>query len=246
MIIQHQINDIHTPSGLMRTSVFRPVKEGKFPAIIFYSEIFQQTSPITRSAQTLASHGFVVLVPEIFHELNPLGTVLAYDDAGKDKGNADKFAKPLEQHDADTQAMCDFIQQQTFCTGKIGVMGVCIGGHLAFRATLNPQIGGAFCLYPTDIHSNTLPCETGNDSLGRSKDITCPLVLVFGKQDPHVSAEGRVLIQQTLSQNKCDFSWHEVNAQHAFMRDEGERYDAALALQMYKMAIDFFHDSLMS
>lgn len=244
MIIQHQVKDIQTPTGLMRTSVFRPVKEGKFPAIIFYSEIFQQTSPITRSAQMLASHGFVVLVPEIFHELNPLGTVLAYDDEGKDKGNADKFAKPLEQHDSDTQTMCDFIQKQPFCTGKIGGMGVCIGGHLAFRAALNKQIAGAFCLYPTDIHSNTLPCKAGNDSLTRSGEITCPMVMVFGKQDPHVSPEGRVLIHQTLSKNQCDFSWHEVNAQHAFMRDEGERYDGALALQMYKMAIDFFHDTL--
>ena len=244
MIIQHQVNDIQTDTGLMRTSVFRPVDEGKFPAIIFYSEIFQQTSPITRSAQILASHGFVVLVPEIFHELNPLGTVLAYDDAGKDKGNADKFIKPLEHHDSDTQAMVEFIQQHPYCTGKVGVMGLCIGGHLAFRAALNKQVAGAFCLYPTDVHSNTLPCEAGNDSLTRSGDIHCPMVLVFGKQDPHVSAEGRLLIHQTLSQKKCDFSWHEVNAQHAFMRDEGNRYDAALAMQIYKMAVDFFHDTL--
>jgi len=244
MIIQHHCNDIQTKTGLMRTSVFRPEKQGKYPAIIFYSEIFQQTSPITRSAQILASHGFVVLVPEIFHELNPLGTVLAYDDAGKDKGNSDKFAKPLEDHDCDTQAMVEFVQQQDYYSGKVGVMGVCIGGHLAFRAALNTQISGAFCLYPTDIHSNTLPCEEGNDSLSRSGDIHCPMILVFGKQDPHVSAEGRVLIHQTLSQNKCDFSWHEVNAQHAFMRDEGDRYDAAIALQMYNMAIDFFHETL--
>jgi carboxymethylenebutenolidase len=244
MIIQHHLNDIHTPTGLMRTSVFRPSKEGKYPAIIFYSEIFQQTSPITRSAQILASHGFVVLVPEIFHELNPFGTVLAYDDAGKNKGNADKFAKSLEDHDSDTQAMVEFVQQQTYCTSKVAVMGVCIGGHLAFRAALHNQVSGAFCLYPTDVHSNTLPCEKGNDSLTRSVDIRCPMVLVFGKQDPHVSAEGRGLIYHTLSQNKCDFSWHEVNAQHAFMRDEGDRYDAALAIQMYKMAIDFFHETV--
>ncbi|MEO9946193.1 MAG: dienelactone hydrolase family protein [Paraglaciecola sp.] len=244
MIIQRHTQDINTATGVMRTSVFRPVAEGQFPTIIFYSEIFQETSPITRSAQILASHGFVVLVPEIFHELNPIGTVLAYDDAGKDKGNADKFTKPLEDHDSDTQAMVEFTDQQAYCSNKVGVMGVCIGGHLAFRAALNNQIGAAFCLYPTDIHSNTLPCTEGNDSLTRSGDIKCPMVLVFGKQDPHVSAEGRVLIHQTLSQQASNFSWHEVNAQHAFMRDEGDRYDGALALQMYKMAIDFFHENL--
>ena len=90
MIIQHHSHDIDTPTGLMRTSIYRPAVEGQFPCIIFYSEIFQETAPIARSAAMLAGHGFIVLVPEVFHELNPLGTVLAYDDEGKDKENCDK------------------------------------------------------------------------------------------------------------------------------------------------------------
>lgn len=240
MLVIQETQDIVTPSGPMRTYIYRPEAQGQFPSIIFYSEIFQQTAPIARAANILASHGFVVLVPEVFHELNPIGTVLAYDESGKDKGNADKFTKPLEHHDSDTQALVDFALQQTYCTGKIGSMGVCIGGHLAYRAALNPTILGAFCLYPTDIHSNTLPCAYGNDSLSRSGDIQGELVLVFGKQDPHVSAEGRVLIHQRLMALNRNVTWLEVNAQHAFMRDEGERYDAALALQMYLQAVAFF------
>jgi carboxymethylenebutenolidase len=244
MLIQKHTQDLNTPTGTMRTSVYRPTDDKAYPAIIFYSEIFQETTPITRSAQILAGHGFVVLVPEVFHELNPIGTVLAYDDAGKDKGNADKFTKPLEDHDSDTQAMLDFLYEQDFCNNQVGAMGVCIGGHLAFRAALNTQIKGAFCLYPTDIHSNTLPCIEGKDSLTLAHTIACPLVMVFGKQDPHVSAAGRTLIHQTLAEHEVDFEWHEVNAQHAFMRDQGDRYDAALALKMYRHAVDFFSQHL--
>jgi carboxymethylenebutenolidase len=228
----------------MRTSVFRPVEEGKYSTVIFYSEIFQQTAPITRSAQIMAGHGFVVLVPEVFHELNPIGTVLAYDDAGKDKGNADKFTKILEQHDSDTQAMIDFVGTQDYCNNHVGTMGVCIGGHLAFRAAINSDIKAAFCLYPTDIHSNTLPCTRNNDSLSRCGDIKGELFMVFGKQDPHVSSEGRDLIRQNMHSAGLNFSWHETNAEHAFMRDEGERYDAALALQCYKMAVELFQRKL--
>ncbi|MBQ4890578.1 dienelactone hydrolase [Shewanella sp. UCD-FRSSP16_17] len=240
MIITKEVHDIDTPTGVMRTYVYRPDVAGQFSTIIFYSEIFQQTAPIARSAAILAGHGFVVLVPEVFHELNPIGTVLDYDDIGKDKGNADKFAKPLEHHDSDTQAMVDFARSQAYCTSKVAAMGVCIGGHLAYRAALNADISGAFCLYPTDIHSNTLPCEALNDSLTRTGDIAGEVALVFGKQDPHVSSEGRKLIYQKLEQEGVSFSWQEVNAQHAFMRDEGERYDAALALQMYLQAVAFF------
>ncbi|MGJ8690909.1 MAG: dienelactone hydrolase family protein [Thalassotalea sp.] len=244
MIIQKQTFDIETPTGTMRTYCYRPVVEGKFPTIIFYSEIFQQTAPIARSAAIMAGHGFVVLVPEVFHELNPIGTVLGYDDAGKDKGNNDKWAKPLEHHDSDTQALFDFVQQQDFCTGKLGAMGVCIGGHLAYRAALNNNIAAASCLYATDIHSNTLPCAQDNDSFTRTKDIKAELQMIWGKQDPHVPDEGRMKVHQNLIASGNTFTWHEFNAQHAFMRDEGDRYDPALALQVYAMAVSFFQRTL--
>ncbi|EWH09753.1 carboxymethylenebutenolidase [Catenovulum agarivorans DS-2] len=247
MIIQTEIVDLATPTGTMRTYVYRPQAEGAYPAIIYYSEIFQQTAPIARSAAIMAGHGFVVLVPEVFHELNPIGTVLAYDDEGKNKGNADKFAKPLESHDSDVVAMYEFLQQQTYCTGNVGAMGVCIGGHLAYRAAINPNIKAACCLYATDIHSGTLPSQPGGDSLTRTKEISGELMMIWGKQDPHVPDEGRFLIHQNLIDSKVHFSWHEFNAAHAFMRDEGlDRYDPELALTVYKMAVDLFRKTLLA
>lgn len=244
MIIQQQTFDIETPTGTMSTYCYRPQASGSYPTIIFYSEIFQQTAPIARSAAIMAGHGFVVLVPEVFHELNPIGTVLAYDDAGKNKGNEDKWAKPLEHHDSDTQALIDFAKNQDFCNGNFGAMGVCIGGHLAYRAALNKEIKAASCLYATDIHSNTLPCAEGNDSFTRTKDIKAELQMIWGKQDPHVPDEGRMKIHHNLIAGKNTFTWHEFNAQHAFMRDEGERYDPQLALKVYLMAVELFQRTL--
>lgn len=240
MIIESAVYDISTPTGTMRTKVFKPQEAGCFASIIFYSEIFQLTAPIERTAAIMAGHGFVVLVPEVFHELNPIGTVLGYDEQGKDKGNQDKWAKPLEHHDSDTQALVEFIEGQSFCNGKIGSMGVCIGGHLAYRAAINHKVLAASCLYATDIHSDTLPCAQGNDTFTRTKDIKAELQMIWGKQDPHVPDEGRMKIHLNLLTHNTAFTWHEFNAQHAFMRDEGERYDPALALQVYSMAVGLF------
>lgn len=244
MIIQKHDVDLNTPTGTMRCTVYRPQGDGKFPCIIFYSEIFQQTAPIARSAAMMAGHGFVVIVPEVFHELNPIGTVLGYDDQGKDKGNADKFTKPLESHDSDTVAILDFFAKAEYCTGQFGSMGVCLGGHLAYRAALNPRIQAIFCLYATDIHSNTIPCGEGNDSFTRTGEIQGEIVMVWGKQDPHVPTEGRQKIYQQLIDTNRLFSWHEFNAQHAFMRDEGDRYDPALALECYTKAVALFQRAL--
>lgn len=233
-----------TPHGDMRVVGYRPNKGSHYATIIFYSEIFQITAPIARSARIMAGLGFVVLVPEVFHELNPAGTVLGYDDEGKEKGNNDKWAKPLEQHDADTQALVDYVRSLPFCSGVIGAMGVCIGGHLAFRAALNSHVASAFCLYATDIHSDTLPCNAGNDTLSRAKAINGEVFLVFGKQDPHVPADGRQKLYTHFQNSGLNFQWLEVNAVHAFMRDEGDRYDSALALEMYIKARDFFNLTL--
>ena len=70
MLLKSDFIDLETPTGTMRTYVHKPTKPGKYPAILFYSEIFQQTGPIERAAKIIASHGYAVLVPEVFHELN--------------------------------------------------------------------------------------------------------------------------------------------------------------------------------
>lgn len=244
MLIQSHIVDLPTPSGIMRTYVHRPAGEGAYPAILFYSEIFQQTGPIERSAKIMAGHGYVVLVPEVFHELNPIGTVLAYDDAGRDKGNADKAAKAVTAYDADNAAMIAWLDQQAFCNGQIGAMGFCLGGHLAFRAALQPRVQATACFYATDLHSQVIPNPPGQHSMERLADIGGELLMIWGKQDPHIPAEGRARVYAQLSAAGLRFTWHEFNGQHAFMRDEGERYDPELALLGYQLALGLFRRAL--
>ncbi|MFC7419276.1 dienelactone hydrolase family protein [Iodobacter arcticus] len=240
MIIQTHIVDLATPTGIMRCYVHRPEGDRAYPTILLYSEIFQQTGPIERSARLMAGHGYAVVVPEIFHELNPIGTVLAYDQAGSDKGNSDKASKSVEGYDTDNQAMIAWLGDQPWCNGQLGAMGFCIGGHLAFRAALQSQVKATACFYPTDLHSNAIPNLPGQHSMDRLADISGELLMFWGKQDPHIPAAGRALVYQKLSEAELNFSWHEVNGQHAFMRDEGLRYDAQLAMRGYQLALDLF------
>src|SRR5947208_68204 len=116
MIIKDDIVvDVQTPTGPMRTFIFRPAAEGRYPAIAFYSEIFQVTGPIRRTAALLAGHGYVVAVPEVYHELEPAGTVLAYDQAGADRGNQHKYGKDLSSYDSDARALLDYLKTREDC-----------------------------------------------------------------------------------------------------------------------------------
>jgi hypothetical protein len=145
--------ELATPYGPMRTYIFRPAAAGKYPGIIFYSEIFQITGPIRRTAAMLAGHGYIVAVPEIYHEFEAAGTVLAYDQAGADRGNVLKTQKELASYDADARAVLDYLKARPDCTGRLGAMGICIGGHLAFRAAMNADVRGTVSVFmrPTFI-----------------------------------------------------------------------------------------------
>jgi carboxymethylenebutenolidase len=247
MLIKNQTTDLMTPTGPMRCYIYEPNEESlskKYPAIILYSEIFQQTSPIRRSAQIMAGHGFIVIVPEVFHELNPIGTVLGYDDEGRDKGNKDKITKYLEAHDSDCATIIEHLQSLPNYSGNCGAMGFCLGGGLAYRAAMNPAIKATSCFYGTDIHSGMTPSQLGNDSRTRTKEIKGAMQMVWGKQDPHIPPEGRAIVYSELTCAEVNFEWHELNGVHAFMRDEGERYDAELQLLGYQMAIGFFRKHL--
>jgi carboxymethylenebutenolidase len=244
LIKDNESIDLSTATGPMRTYIFRPAAPGKYPGIVLFSEIFQVTGPIRRTAALIASHGFIVAVPEIFHELEPLGSVIPYDTAGADRGNAHKIAKELSSYDGDARAVLDYLKSHPDCTGKLGAMGICIGGHLSFRAAMNPDVLAGVCFYATDIHKRSLGKGMNDNSLDRMKEIKGEMLMIWGRQDPHVSREGRALILNAMTDANINFTWHEFNAQHAFLRDEGHRYDPALAQICYGMVVELFKRKL--
>ena len=87
MTVTDSTVDLPTPSGPMRTYLYTPYEPGRparrLPGVLLYSEIFQQTAPVRRLAVQVASLGYRVAVPEVYHAHEPAGCVLGYDDAGK-------------------------------------------------------------------------------------------------------------------------------------------------------------------
>lgn len=239
-----EVVDLTTPWGPMRTTVFQPAAAGVYPGILLFSEIFQITGPIRRLAARFASAGHVVAVPEIYHEFEAPGSVLAYDPAGTERGNALKTTKELASYDADARAVLAFLQSHPRCTGVVGTAGFCIGGHLAFRAAMNPSVRAAACFYPTDIHKRSLGKGMNDDSLDRIPEIKGEVLLIFGRQDPHVPTEGRRKIYEALEAAGTLFQYHEYNAQHAFLRDEGPRWDPAAGQLAFDAALELFHRRL--
>ena len=122
----------------------------------------------------------------------------------------------------------------------MGAIGFCIGGHLALRAALDPRCRAAVCAYPTGVHSGNLGAEPDAGTLVRLSAISGELLLVFGNGDPHVPASARHMVRAALQASGVRHALLELPGEHAFMRDEGPRYDPEMADRVFGEAIALY------
>jgi len=253
MIITKSWHDVPTKLDAngrpIRIFIIAPVvpnyPHAKFPGVVCFSEIYQVTGPVERFAGQIASQGYVVACPSIYHEFEG-PEAIPYDVEGTDRGNKYKIEKEVEAYDEDATLSVDLLVSLKNCNGRIAATGMCLGGHLAFRAAFDPRILASVCFFATDIHSATLGKGKKDDSLERVRkgDLTGKgeLVMIFGKQDTHVPRAGRDLIRATLDNANVTVSFLEVQAQHAFIRDEQSkgRWDAALTRSLFGFMMEAF------
>ncbi|PNP51362.1 hypothetical protein THARTR1_08012 [Trichoderma harzianum] len=220
----------------------------RFPGVAVFSEIYQGK---------IAGQGYIVAAPSSYHDFTG-PEPLAYDVEGTDKGNAWKIEKTLASYDEDSYKTVDYLLSLPTCTGKIGTTGMCLGGHLALRAALDPRVSASVNYFATDVHSRTLgPYEAANTSeeapanshhtLDRLSEVKGEVAMIFGIKDTHVPDEGRDLIRKKLRNAGVVFSFYEFAwAQHAFIRDELSkgRYDPAITKICFEVLLELFGRAL--
>lgn len=241
MIIATEYVEIPVDDRLMRAFVAAPKAEGRYPGILFYSDIFQLTGPMLRASARLAGYGFVVAAPEIYHRIEPAGLVIPFDDPGRTRGLEDAARTPVAHFDRDCRATLDYLGAHArVARGQIGAAGFCIGGHLSFRAALQTDVRATVCFYGTGIHNGKLGKDADAGSLARAGEIKGEVLLVWGAADPHIPEDGRAKIEAALKTAGVNFSQRVYQAEHAFMRDEGPRYDAEATDRAFNDMIELY------
>jgi carboxymethylenebutenolidase len=245
MIVVTSYEDVPADGGPMRTFVARPAADTRHPGVLLYSDIFQLTGPMLRFCVRLAGHGFVVAAPEIYHRIEAPGRAIPFDDAGRSRGLENAARTVVADFDADCRAALDFLSRHpSVAVGRIGAAGFCIGGHLAFRAAFQPAVTATVCFYGTGIHNGRLGKDADAGSLQRADEIRGRMLLVWGTNDPHIPEDGRVAIAQALRAAGVSFDERRYRAEHAFMRDEGPRFDPEATDQAFAEAVAFLRAAL--
>ena len=191
--------EIATPSGLMPASVARPSGTGPWPGVVVIHDAFGAGENLERHADWLANRGYLVAAPNLLHWARKFTCLRAImKDVAARKGRSFD----------DIEATRLWLKAQDDCTGRIGVIGFCMGG--AFAMLLAPR-GGYDAAAP---NYGKVPADADSYFAG-----ACPIVGSFGGRDPTLPGAGAKL-ERALARNGVE---HDVkiypSASHGFLDD---------------------------
>ena len=219
---------------------------GYGPGIVVLQEIFGVNAYMRSVADWYAARGFVALCPDLFWR-QERGVQLT-DQTEAEWQKAFGFYQGLDEAKAvdDSAAAMEFLRQHPACTGRVGAVGFCLGGNLAYLLAVRypgsprgqPARGGspdcAVGYYGVSIEK----------ALDEARNLSCPLMLHIAGKDKFCSPEAQAQIHQVLDQNPLATIHVYVEQDHAFGRPAGEHYNAQAAELANLRTLEFFVSNL--
>lgn len=203
---------------------------GRGPGLIVLQEIFGVNAHMRAVCDWFAARGFVALCPDLFWRMEP-GLEL---DPQRDFERALGLLGKLDENKAieDAAAAMEFLRTHAACIGRVGTVGYCLGGRLAFLLAARYRPDAALGYYGVGLER----------SLDEATNIACPLMLHIAGLDQYCPPDAREQIVATLP----DAAIHIYpNSDHAFARKGGMHYNAAAAELADLRTIEFFLRTLM-
>ncbi|HEU4835574.1 MAG TPA: dienelactone hydrolase family protein [Pyrinomonadaceae bacterium] len=191
---------------------------GYGPAIVVLQEIFGINQYLRDVADWYAAHGFVAVVPDLFWRIQP-GIELT--DKGDDWKKAIELYQQIDEAKAveDSAATVEFLRKYSACSGRVGALGFCMGGNLAYLLSVRFKPDCAVGYYGVSIEK----------SLNEAENLNNPLLLHIGGLDKFCPPEAQAQIHAALDSNPLVTIHDYPGMDHAFARTGGEHYDAAAA-----------------
>jgi carboxymethylenebutenolidase len=209
-------------------------KSGKGPGIVVIQEIFGVNKVMRDIADGLAAQGFTALCPDLFWRIEPGIQLTDKSDAEWKRAFQLYQAFDVEKGVADLKATLAALRANPACTGKVGSIGYCLGGKLAYLMATR-----------TDADCNVGYYGVGiQDALGEAKSITHPLMLHVAEKDQFVPPPAQEAIKTGLKGNPRVTIHSYPTCDHAFARVGGQHYDKAEADRANGRTAEFLHKNL--
>ncbi len=206
----------------------------KGPVIVCLQEIFGVNLWMRNIADNMASQGFIAVVPDLFWRIEPKVQIngeteedfsKAFDLYGK--FDPDLALKDIEQ----TIQYSKSLSKNE--SGKVGTMGFCLGGFLAYISSIHTSADANVGYYGVGIENK----------LNEKDNIKNDLVLHIATEDQFVPLDIQEKIHSDLD-NHPKVTIYDYKADHAFARIGGDAYVPEVASKAEKITIDFLNKHL--
>lgn len=210
----------------------QPAEGGSYPAVIVFQEIFGVNAHIQDVTERIAREGYVAIAPNIFQRTAP-GLNLSYTDEDMAKGRHHKDQTTADQLLSDLQAVIAYLKTlPTVQIDRLGTIGFCFGGHVAYLAATQPQIKATASFYGAGIAVGT-PGE-GAPTITRTREIQGTLYAFFGNQDPLIPNEEVDQIEAELQAQGIQHKLFRYEATHGFFCDRRGTYNPEAAADAWE------------
>ena len=204
------------------------------PAVIVIQEIFGVNDGMKQKCDWLASKGFIAVCPDLFWRIEP-GIVLT-DKTDEEWARAfDLFQKfDVDKGIEDIKATKHVLRGHANANGKVGAMGYCLGGKLAYLTSTRSDIDVSVGYYGVGL----------GDMLDEAENISTSLMLHIAEEDEYVSKEEQEKVKSKLSGNNQVTIHSYPGMDHAFSRVGGAHYNEEAATLADNRTIEFLKGNL--
>jgi carboxymethylenebutenolidase len=209
-------------------------KSGKGPGIVVIQEIFGVNQVMRDLTDGFAAAGYVALCPDLFWRQKP-GIQLTDKSDAEWKRAFELFQGfDIDKGVADLGATLDACRKIEGCSGKVGSVGYCLGGRLAYLMATRTSCDASVGYYGVYIQEH----------LGEAEKIKKPLMLHIAEKDQFVPPEAQAKIREGLRKH-AQVTMHVYAGQdHAFARVGGQHYDKTAADLANSRTAAFFKQHL--
>jgi carboxymethylenebutenolidase len=224
---------ISTPEGQFSAYVARP-RAKTAPAIVVVQEIFGVNAVMREIADRFADAGFLAVCPDLFWRLEPGIDITDQSEAEWKRAFELYKAFDVDAGVRDIAATIAHVRQDAGCSGKVGAVGFCLGGLLAYLTATRTDSDAAVAYYGVGIDRYT----------AESDRLSAPLLLHIAEEDQFVPKDAQALIIAALK-NHPHVQIHTYSGQdHAFARTGGDHYNAQAAADAWGRTLALFNAAL--
>jgi carboxymethylenebutenolidase len=210
--------DVTTPDGAFSAYVASR-GAASAPAIVVLHEVFGVNADLRETCHELADKGYIAICPDLFWRQEPGVDLSHWTEAEWKKGLALYSAYDFDAGVSDVADTVAAARTLDGASGKVGVMGFCLGGLMTFLTAARENVDCAVAYYGGGTENH----------LSESDAVTVPMLMHLGEEDEFISKDAQRKIKEAFTGNPHVEIHSYPGCSHAFARHTGVHYDPAAA-----------------